>query len=197
MTGMLGTAGTAVVMFAGTNVDDLVVVTVLFLASRTDGRPATREIWAGQYAGLALLSGVSFTAALGLATVSEGWLGLLGLVAFGLGVRGLVAAVRGGGRADEATRGGGTMSVTLLTVVTGTDNISVYTPAFRVSGPAATAVILIVFAAGVAVWCLAGAWLSSRASAAAAVERQVRWVVPCVFIAAGAVVMATTAGRLL
>ncbi|WP_369390306.1 hypothetical protein AB5J72_23650 [Streptomyces sp. CG1] len=58
-------------------------------------------------------------------------------MAFGLGVRGLVAAVRGGdvGRADAKARGGGTMAVTLLTVATGADNVSVYTPAFRSPDP--------------------------------------------------------------
>ncbi|WP_369390305.1 hypothetical protein AB5J72_23645 [Streptomyces sp. CG1] len=50
-------------------------------------------------------------------------------------------------------------------------------------------------AAGAAVWCLAGWWLSSRGSLAAAVERQVRWVVPWVFIAPGAIVVAAAAGR--
>ncbi|EST36624.1 cadmium resistance transporter [Streptomyces roseochromogenus] len=205
MSEVLGTAGTAAAMFTGTNLDDLVVVTVLFTASRADGRPATWQIWAGQYAGMVLLSGLSMVAALGLTAVSGGWMGLLGLVASGLGVRGLVANVREGddgpdtdaSRCGVRVRGNGAMSVTLLAVATGADNVSVYTPAFRVVGPSAIAVIMTVFAAGVAVWCLAGAWLSSREIWAAVVERHVRWVVPCVFIVAGAAVMAAAAGQLL
>jgi cadmium resistance protein CadD (predicted permease) len=47
----MGTVGAAVVLFAGTNVDDLVVLTVLFLAGRATGRPRPWQIWAGQYAG--------------------------------------------------------------------------------------------------------------------------------------------------
>ena len=42
-------------VFAGTNVDDIIVLTVLFLAARTSGRPRPWQIWVGQYAGIAVL----------------------------------------------------------------------------------------------------------------------------------------------
>lgn len=46
-------AGAAVVLFAGTNIDDMVVLTVLNASSRAGGLPKRWQIWAGQYAGLA------------------------------------------------------------------------------------------------------------------------------------------------
>lgn len=81
-------------MFAGTNVDDLVVLTVLFLSARATGRPRPWQIWSGQYAGIAVLVVVSALAALGLAAVPDRWVGLLGLVPIALGVKGLVTTIR-------------------------------------------------------------------------------------------------------
>jgi cadmium resistance protein CadD (predicted permease) len=78
--------GGAIGVFAATNVDDLVVLTVLFLACRAEGQPKAWQIWAGQYVGIAALVAASGAAALGLAIVPESWVGLLGLVPVALGV---------------------------------------------------------------------------------------------------------------
>ncbi|MEU8248855.1 cadmium resistance transporter [Nonomuraea sp. NPDC048916] len=88
------TLATAAGVFAGTNVDDLIVLTVLSLSSRAHGVPRPWRIWAGQYAGIGALVAVSAVAALGLSIVPDQWAGLLGLIPFALGLRGLVTAVR-------------------------------------------------------------------------------------------------------
>ncbi|MFD0852540.1 cadmium resistance transporter, partial [Actinomadura adrarensis] len=54
-----GTLSAAVAMFVGTNIDDIIILTVLFLASRSSGRPKVWQIWAGQYVGVAALVAVS------------------------------------------------------------------------------------------------------------------------------------------
>jgi cadmium resistance transport/sequestration family protein len=182
----------AVGLFAGTNVDDAVVLTVLFLASRADGRPRPAQIWAGQYLGIAALVAVAGVAALGLTLVPDRWVGLLGLVPLALGLRGLVAAVRSRGSDDDAPPhpvATGTLTVAAVTIANGADNIAIYTPVFRTIGAAAFVVTVIVFAALVAVWCLAGAWLGSRRRAVAVMERYGHWIVPLVFIAVGAFIV--------
>src|SRR5512134_906413 len=93
----VGAAAAAAAVFAGTDVDDLLVLTVLFLASRTGGRPRPWQIWAGQYLGIGVLVAVSAAAAAGLAAVPDRWVGLLGLLPLGIGLYGLVAAVRSRG----------------------------------------------------------------------------------------------------
>ncbi|WP_067812521.1 cadmium resistance transporter [Actinomadura kijaniata] len=186
---MAGTVGTAVGMFVGTNIDDLVVLTVLFLSARADGTPRAWQVWAGQYAGIAALTAVSIVAALGLTVVPDDWVGLLGLVPFALGVRGLVGALRGGDD-DPPAVAAGVLSIAGVTIANGADNISVYTPVFRTVGAGATAVTVAVFAAGVAVWCLAASWLGSHRWVVGLVERYGRWLVPGVFMAIGALIVA-------
>lgn len=186
---MGATVGAAIGMFAGTDVDDIIVLTVLFLTARTGGAPRVRQIWAGQYAGVGVLVLVSVVAALGLAVVPDAWIGLLGLVPFALGVRGLVGAVRSGD-GDPPPVASGTAAVAAVTIANGADNIAVYTPVFRTIGPGATAVTIAVFAAGVALWCLAGSWLGSHRKVIEVVERYGRWLVPLVFMAIGAIIVA-------
>ncbi|PRY30119.1 cadmium resistance transporter [Pseudosporangium ferrugineum] len=89
-------------IFAGTNVDDLIVLTVLFLAARATGRPPAWQVWVGQYAGIAALVAVSGLAAVGLTIVPDPWTGLLGLVPVALGVRGLIG--RGAARRTPRRR---------------------------------------------------------------------------------------------
>ncbi|MGC5009806.1 cadmium resistance transporter [Streptosporangium sp. DT93] len=185
---MIQTIGTAVAVFAGTNVDDLVILTVLFLAYRAGGVPRPGQIVAGQYAGIATLVAVSAAVALGLAAVPDRWVGLLGLVPFGLGLRGLVGAARSDtGEAPPVASG--VISIAGVTIANGADNISVYTPLFRTIGAVPSGVTIAVFAVLVAVWCAAASWLGSHRKVIALVERWGRWLVPVVFMVIGAVIV--------
>ncbi|MBG6135724.1 cadmium resistance transporter [Longispora fulva] len=190
MSGTLGTVGAAIGMFAGTNTDDLIVLTVLFLSARAAGRPKVWQIWVGQYTGVGVLVAASVVAALGLTIVPDGWVGLLGLVPLGLGVRGVITAIRARAEAEPASIARGLAAVVGVTVANGADNISVYTPVFRTIGAASTGATIAVFAVGVAAWCLAGSWLGSHKKVIAVVERYGHWIVPVVFIGIGSVIVA-------
>jgi cadmium resistance transport/sequestration family protein len=184
---ILGTVGAAVGVFAGTNVDDIIVLAVLFTAARVTAVPKAWQIWAGQYAGIAVLVAVSAVAAIGLTVVPDRWVSLLGLIPFGLGLRGLIQAIqaRGDEGAPQPKVATGVLSVAAVTIANGADNISVYTPLFRTIGTAASLVTVAVFAVLVAVWCAAGSWLSSHRRVIALVQRFGHWLVPVVFMVIG------------
>jgi cadmium resistance protein CadD (predicted permease) len=187
MSALLATAGTAVGLFAGTNVDDMVVLAVLNASSRAGGRPRRWHIWAGQYAGVAALVAISLAAARGLTVIPERWIWLLGLLPFGLGLGKLVIAIRAhrsGGRATVAVATG-LPGVTGITIANGGDNLAAYTPVFATISGGAIAVTLAVFAAGVAVWCLAGSWLVSHHRVTAAIRRWGHWIIPAVYLLIG------------
>jgi cadmium resistance transport/sequestration family protein len=187
---LLRTVLVAVGVFAGTNVDDIIVLTVLFLAARAAGRPRPGQIWAGQYAGIAVLVAVSGLAALGLALVPDEWVGLLGLVPVALGVRGLVGTLRGGGDDDEApVAAGNALAGAGVTIANGADNIAVYTPMFRTLGAGGSVVVVLVFAVLIAVWCAAASWLGSHQRIINLVRRYGHWLVPLVFITIGLVIL--------
>ncbi|WP_405149090.1 cadmium resistance transporter [Sphaerisporangium sp. NBC_01403] len=189
---VMGTIAAAAGMWAGTNVDDIIVLTVLFLSFRAGGTPKAWQIWAGQYAGIAVLVAVSVIAALGLTIIPDDWVGLLGLVPFALGVRGLIKAIRARNDGEQASVAvaSGLLSVAGVTIANGADNISVYTPVFRTIGTGSTVVTIAVFFVAVAVWCLAGSLLSSHKKIIDVVERYGHWIVPVVFMLIGGLIVA-------
>ncbi len=192
MNASLATIAAAAGLFAGTNLDDLVVLAVLNASSRAGGRPKKWQIWAGQYAGVSVLTGISVAAALGLTLVPENWIWTLGLVPLGLGVRKLIVAIRacGSGKHGRQAVVNGLAGVIGLTIANGGDNIAVYTPVFRTLGAGRIAVTVAVFAAGVAVWCLAGYWLVSHQTVTEVLERYSQWIIPAVYIAIGLYIIA-------
>ena len=99
---MLATIGSAIGLFAATNIDDIVVLTVLFLAS-SRGKPRPWQIVAGQYLGFITLVVISVIAALGLTIVPDEWVGFLGLIPLGIGIWTLVRGLRRNGD-DDAGR---------------------------------------------------------------------------------------------
>ena len=178
------TVGTAVGLFVGTNIDDMMVLAVLSASSRASGRPRRWEIWAGQYLGMAILVGVSFAASRGLDRIPQGWLWLLGFIPLSLGMYKLAAAIvaRRRGEHPPAPAPGGLPGVAALTVANGGDNVAAYTPVFATISAAAAAVTIAVFAAGVAIWCLAGSWLVSHHRVTQTLERWGHWIIPVIYI---------------
>jgi cadmium resistance protein CadD (predicted permease) len=177
-------------IFIGTNVDDLIVLTVLFLSARAATRP-TWHIWAGQYLGIGVLVGASLLAALGLTLIPDRWVPLLGLVPLGLGLWGLIGAIRGGPDDEPAVTARGPFAVAGITIANGADNIAVYTPVFRTMDASGVVVLVAVFAVLVAVWCVAASWLGSHRRVIAIVARWGHWLVPLVFIAIGVVILSS------
>jgi len=286
-------AATAVALFAATNIDDLVVLSLLSAAARADGRPRRWQIWAGQYLGFATLVGLSLAAGRGLSLIPPRWLWLLALIPLTVGAV-MLAAIRsthapdpaptndpaapdvpdlaggktssgpavpneggarpgvpgvvggepsagvaglsegesssgapglpGGetssgaaglpgedgssgaaGRPGEARLPGmagltsvtgftrvlglsavaGVAGVATLTVVDGADNLAAYTPVFATASGGRIAVVLVVFAVGVAVWCAAGALLTRHHRITEALGHYSRWILPIAFILIG------------
>lgn len=184
---MLATIGSAIGLFAATNIDDIVVLTVLFLAS-SRGKPRPWQIVAGQYLGFITLVVISVIAALGLTIVPDEWVGFLGLIPLGIGIWTLIRGLRRNGDDDDddsKITAVGLWGVAGITIANGADNISLYTPIFRTSSPGDVAVMIVVFLILVAVWCAAGRLIGTHKAVTETLERVEHWLVPVVFIGLG------------
>jgi len=86
----------------------------------------------------------------------------------------------------------GVVGVATLTVVDGADNLAAYTPVFATADAGRIAVVLAVFAVGVAVWCAAGSLLTRHQRLTDALGRYSRWILPAAFILIGLYTLHTT-----
>ncbi|MEU4475789.1 cadmium resistance transporter [Micromonospora sp. NPDC023888] len=194
MIDLLGTTAGAAVVFAATDIDDIVILTLFFVAARTTGRPRPWQIVAGQYLGIGALALASTVVAAGLLVVPDPWTGLLGLLPIALGVR----ALRGSDDDETPTVVTGLLGVAGVTIANGADNVAVYVPVFRALGAADSAIFLLVFVLLIALWCAAAAWLGGHPRVVALVERAGHWLVPAIFVGVGVVILVSSGvlGRL-
>ena len=179
---------TAVVAFLGTTIDDVIILTALFLARRAAGRPAAWRIVAGQYAGFAAILAVALLAAAGLRIVPDRWVGLLGLVPIAFGVWGLWR-LRGSDEDSRPPLATGAVRIASVTFANGADNISVFTPLFRTLHTAGSLLATALFLALIGIWCGLGALLGSHRAVVATLGRVSHWLVPVVFIAVGVLIL--------
>jgi cadmium resistance protein CadD (predicted permease) len=182
------------VVFATTNVDDLIVLTFLFMASRAEGRLQPWQVVAGQAAGVAVLVGSAAIAAVGLFIVPARWVGLLGLFPLAIGIWRLIGAIRKAPEANTPTSvAAGLSGIAGVAIINGADNITIYTPLFRNLEVGEILVTLAVFVGMIGVWCAAAAWLGSHLATIAAIRRFSYRLVPIALIAIGAIILTRSA----
>jgi len=188
-----------IVLFATTNIDDILLLAVFF----ADRRLRARAIVSGQFAGIGVLTLASAAAALLTLTIPDGWIAVLGLAPLAIGLRGLyeLSQSRSAGdsdaeerlRAAEARAQRGThaqwMTVALVTVANGGDNLGVYIPVFS-REPARVPLYAAVFAVMTAIWCAAGYWLVHHPLAGVRIRRYGHVALPFVLIALGIHILA-------
>ncbi|NUT51679.1 MAG: cadmium transporter [Saccharothrix sp.] len=169
----------AVGLFAVTNVDDIVLLSLFFAR----GVPARRVVL-GQYLGFSGILVVSVAAALGATLLPPSvlpWLGVLPLV---LGLKAAWQAWRGGD--DDDPEASGALGVAAVTFANGGDNIGVYVPVFATTGITRYVIVFLVL---VAVWCAAGHYFATRPLVARALSRWGHVVMPVVLIVIGVLIL--------
>lgn len=173
------TALTALLTFLATNLDDLLVLMLLWGMAR-DARDGGKIIL-GQYLGIGLTVGISLLAAMGLTIVPDKYIRLLGLVPLALGIRALIHREE---EKDEPLKMG-VLSVTLLALADGGDNLGVYIPLFRSISWEQTMVTLGIYSVLVVLWCLMARGLTELPGVGTLLEKGKRWLVPVVFLGLG------------
>lgn len=204
---------TGVAAFVATNLDDILILTILF--SQTGKLFRHRDIVIGQYIGFSLLVIASLAGFFGCFLIPTPWIRYLGLVPVILGIVSLLKEeekqeepenveldLEGAkhspfGVAQGKPFGGWfdprTYSVAALTVANGSDNIGIYVPLFASSSVTSLIVIVSVFLILVGVWCafsrserFAIAYgLTSVPTIATILTSQGSTFVPCVLIGLG------------
>jgi len=177
-----------IVVFAATNLDDLLVLVALFSSAGFRGR----EVAAGQFLGIGALVLVSGVAALIALVIPGAYIRLLGLVPMFLGLRQLLARCDTDAGEALQPRGSATrrvLSVAAVTIANGGDNLSVYTPFFAVRQGFWVALAVVVFAAMTAAWMMLARWLVRHSALGRVLRKYEHRLLPGVFILLGVFVL--------
>ena len=192
MESSLALVGLALVLFASTNVDDIFVLVGFF----SDPKFQAREIVLGQYAGIAGLFGVSVAVSMLSLVIPVAYIGLLGIAPIVIGAKKLLELHRGRDRTQEsleAHTGSGVymrpISVALVTIANGGDNIGVYTPAFAIRPAREVAMIALVFAVMTALWCFVAHSIVNHPKLGAPIRRYGHRAAPIVLIGLGFLIL--------
>ena len=194
---------TGITAFTATNLDDLVILTLLFSQVNTSFR--CRHIVSGHYLGFAALVVVSLSGFFGGLFVPSHWIGLLGLVPIALGMHRFFnpddddASEEFKAEAGESNSSPlasflspQTYSVAALTITNGGDNIGIYAPLFASSNIENLLVIIGIFFLRVGVWCYATYKLTRQKAIAEVLTRYGNNFVPFVLIGLGAFIVLDT-----
>jgi cadmium resistance protein CadD (predicted permease) len=189
---MVDVLGQAVVMFAVTNIDDIVLLALYFGQARGD-KTVDRSIVLGQYLGFGAILAISVLAAFGLRLLPESAIAYLGLIPMALGVRAGFAVWRHRADPDEDSRPVAvqvtTGKVASVTLSNGADNISVYIPVFAAADTSGIVSYAVVFLIMVGVWCAVGRYFATRPVVARALARWGHILLPIVLITIGTVIL--------
>ncbi len=181
----------AVITFSVTNLDDLALLIIWFSTAKT--RSQISRIVLGQYLGFLTLVGLSLPGWIGAQWISQNWLGWLGLVPIAIGLRAIITPTDN----DDATsamvsdrpevigRRSLILSVTLMTIANGGDNIGIYLPFLAGQSRSQLGLTLGVFLVMVALWCGGALWLVRHPRLMPWIDRFGGRVVPIVLIGLG------------
>ena len=170
----------AFVTFAATNIDDLVILTLLFGAGNS-----ARRVYVGQYLGFGAILAMSALTGFAAQSFPHEWVGLLGLTPLFIGLRGFVRLLRRQEDEEEPHVPQSLWSIAALTLANGGDNIGVYAPMFTRMGGREIAIVVGVYLVLVGVWCAVAQRFVRTPRVAQIFDRWGQRLAPFVFIALG------------
>ncbi|MBV8883204.1 MAG: cadmium resistance transporter [Chroococcidiopsidaceae cyanobacterium CP_BM_RX_35] len=186
---------TGIAAFTATNLDDLVILTLLF--SQANATFRRRHIVVGQYLGFSALVLASLAGFLGSLVLPSHFIGLLGLVPIAIGLNQWLnqdskhefptqlAPESPHPSAWSSLLSPQTYSVSAITVANGSDNVGIYVPLFANSTLESLLVMIAVFLSMVGVWCYVTYKLTRQPAIANLLNRYGNSFVPFVLIGLG------------
>ncbi|MBD2339911.1 cadmium resistance transporter [Calothrix sp. FACHB-156] len=194
---------TGITAFAATNLDDLVILTLLF--SQANATFRHRHIVIGQYLGFCTLVIASLFGFLGGLILPSHWIGLLGLVPITIGFNRLIntdndesSDIESGLKFSNSSIFSSFLSpqaysVAAITIANGSDNVGIYMPLFANSAISELLVIIAVFLLLVGVWCYVTYKLTCQSAIATLLTRYGNNFVPFVLIGLGVFIILDSA----
>jgi cadmium resistance protein CadD (predicted permease) len=171
----------AIATFGITNMDDLLILSVYFASDRHKAG----NVIAGQYLGIATLILISLSGMVAGQLFEIHWVSLLGLLPVFLGIKGLIRRNEMGEELTLNKKNFQFLSVALVTIANGGDNIGVYAPLFATMKISYVYFYIVIFLLLTGVWCFLGYWLAGHPLVKNIFSRYGKLILPFFLIALG------------
>ena len=185
---MIQTVITAVMTFISTTIDDIFVVTVLFADAKT--KRDRINIYAGEYIGIMITFALGLAGAFAASFIPEKFIGLLGFVPIIMAVIYIIKSLKGADDGDDDIKGLGVISVALLSLSNGGDNIGVYIPVLTGLDVKDIIITVVVFLVMIAIFCVLAQKIGTVRKIRSFVESYKRIIIPGVLIVLGLMILA-------
>lgn len=180
---MIASIFTSIIAYISTNIDDIFVLMILLAQAATGVKG---KLIAGHFLGVCLITVVSMLGAFGLQSLPLKYVGILGLVPIGLGIKAWLDHKKGSdGDGAPEVQGVSLLSMAMITVGNGADNVGVYIPLFTGFSGSERIGSVIVFAAMTALWIFLANSLAQFPRVKSAVGKYKNIIIPAVFILLG------------
>ncbi len=170
---------TSIFAYISTNIDDIFVLMILLSQVQT---VAKGKLIAGHFIGVGLLTLISIVGAMGLQRLPTQYIGLLGIIPIFLGIR---ACFQRDGDEHTAAVTPGVLSMALITLGNGADNLGVYIPLFTGFTSLQQWFAAGIFALMTALWVWLAHCLAALPKVKAVIGKYKAVLIPLVFIALG------------
>ncbi len=191
MDSFLGAATSAFAAFVATNLDDIIILTLLF--AQVNASFSKRNIIAGQYIGFTIIILASLPGFFGGLIIQRPIIGLLGFVPIFIGIYKLIK--RDDNDEIQIKTGNNnffsniitpqTYNVAAITFANGGDNISIYLPLFASSSWLGLLITISVFYILVGVWCAMGYYFTRHRAVTNIFNKYGNILAPLVLIGLG------------
>jgi|GEM_PF-509980 cadmium resistance protein CadD (predicted permease) len=194
MTESFGIIPITVAAFAGTNLDNVLLLIALLSASGI----RRRQVIGGYLFAMFLLLGISFAVGKAAELIPAGYLGYLGVVPFSLGIISLIRLMPGekSGPADPEPKLSSASSVfaatTLIQLSNSADTLATFSILLAESTLSADGLILLAYTGMVALSCATALFFLKYRRIGAVMERIGRYLTPLILLAVGAYILSDT-----
>ena len=173
---MIASILTSMVAYISTNIDDIFVLMILLAQARKK-----HSLITGHFLGVSLITLISMLGAFGLQNLPLKYVGILGLVPIGLGIKAWFQ------RDDEEleAKAVGLLSMAMITLGNGADNVGVYIPLFTGFSSAERAIAVLIFTVMTGLWVFLANSLAEFPKIKGIIERYKAIAIPLVFLALG------------
>jgi cadmium resistance protein CadD (predicted permease) len=189
---VVGVIVLGIVVFASTDIDDI----FLLLGFFADRQFRARQIVLGQYLGMCGIILAALTCSLISLVIPASYIGLLGVFPIAIGAGKLRTLWRGDDAIPEthsdSTTGNKVIAVALVTVANGGDNIGIYGSLFATRGGWENAVLVLVFLAMTAAWCVIAHYLVNHPTLGNPIRKYGHIALPCALIGLGFYILGST-----